>query len=193
MKQTENYQLNQWELTDRIRMEDFNGDNEKIDAALNSQAEALAAETAARAGGDLYVKLLDVSHTGSANTCTIDVSQINFMDYWAVYLFYELGSAEYANLQLNNITSGYQSGTHNSNVNFYEYSRIGVLYPDTLVHFHPVTSGKIAVTLQTLVSSMTSQDFIAPVTWPSLQRLTFTLLNGTAPYNARFALYGVKR
>ena len=34
MKQTSNYQLNQWELTDRIRMEDFNGDNEKVDAAL---------------------------------------------------------------------------------------------------------------------------------------------------------------
>ena len=35
MKQTQNYQLNQWEKTDRIKMEDFNGDNEKIDAALN--------------------------------------------------------------------------------------------------------------------------------------------------------------
>lgn len=48
MKQTEHYGLNQWELTDRIRMEDFNGDNEKVDAALKGQAEALAAETAAR-------------------------------------------------------------------------------------------------------------------------------------------------
>ena len=35
MKQTQNYQLNQWDKTDRIKMEDFNGDNEKIDAALN--------------------------------------------------------------------------------------------------------------------------------------------------------------
>ena len=48
MKQTEHYGLNQWELADRIRMEDFNGDNEKVDAALKGQAEALAAETAAR-------------------------------------------------------------------------------------------------------------------------------------------------
>ena len=39
MKQTENYGLNQWELADRIRMEDFNGDNEKVDAALKGQAE----------------------------------------------------------------------------------------------------------------------------------------------------------
>ena len=48
MNKTENYQLSQWELADRIRMEDFNGDNEKVDAALKGQAEALAAETAAR-------------------------------------------------------------------------------------------------------------------------------------------------
>ena len=34
MKQTENYQLNQWEKDDRIQMEDFNSDNAKIDAAL---------------------------------------------------------------------------------------------------------------------------------------------------------------
>ena len=31
MKQTSNYQLNQWEKTDRILMEDFNEDNRKID------------------------------------------------------------------------------------------------------------------------------------------------------------------
>ena len=34
MKQTEQYGLNQWELTDRIRMADFNTDNAKIAAAL---------------------------------------------------------------------------------------------------------------------------------------------------------------
>ena len=36
MKQTSNYQLNQWEKTDRILMEDFNGDNAKVDAALKA-------------------------------------------------------------------------------------------------------------------------------------------------------------
>ena len=36
MKQTGAYQLNQWELTDRIRMEDFNSDNAKVDAALSA-------------------------------------------------------------------------------------------------------------------------------------------------------------
>lgn len=34
MKETNNYKLNQWELTDRVRMEDFNADNLKIENAL---------------------------------------------------------------------------------------------------------------------------------------------------------------
>lgn len=42
MKQTSNYQLNQWEMTDRIQMEDFNRDNETVDAALAAQAAILA-------------------------------------------------------------------------------------------------------------------------------------------------------
>ena len=34
MTKTEHYQLNQWAKSDRVLMEDFNSDNEKIDAAL---------------------------------------------------------------------------------------------------------------------------------------------------------------
>ena len=48
MKQTENYQLNQWEKDDRIQMEDFNSDNAKIDAAIK------AAEAAVTAAAQLY-------------------------------------------------------------------------------------------------------------------------------------------
>ena len=42
MQKTEHYQLNQWDRTDRILMEDFNGDNAKIDAALASKASTSA-------------------------------------------------------------------------------------------------------------------------------------------------------
>lgn len=34
MKETAHYKLNQWELSDLIRMQDFNADNTKLDAAL---------------------------------------------------------------------------------------------------------------------------------------------------------------
>ena len=41
MNQTTNYQLSQWESTDRILMSDFNGDNAKIDAALKALDDEL--------------------------------------------------------------------------------------------------------------------------------------------------------
>lgn len=41
MKQTEQCGLNQWELSDRIRMEDFNADNAKIAAELARLEEGL--------------------------------------------------------------------------------------------------------------------------------------------------------
>ena len=41
MNQTTNYQLSQWESTDRILMSDFNGDNTKIDAALKALDDEL--------------------------------------------------------------------------------------------------------------------------------------------------------
>ena len=40
MQHTQNYQLSRWEKDDRIMMEDFNADNEKIDAALAAKADA---------------------------------------------------------------------------------------------------------------------------------------------------------
>ena len=64
MQQTGNYQLSQWEMTDRIQMEDFNGDNAKIDAALAAETaarEALAA-TVAKCGN---CKLEIFNYTGT--------------------------------------------------------------------------------------------------------------------------------
>ena len=46
MNQTSNYQLSQWESTDRILMSDFNSDNAKLDAALKAQSDAIAAKAA---------------------------------------------------------------------------------------------------------------------------------------------------
>ena len=39
MTQTTNYQLNQWAKSDRIMMDDFNTDNQKIDAAIKAVAD----------------------------------------------------------------------------------------------------------------------------------------------------------
>ena len=45
MNKTANFQLTQWEKTDRIMMEDFNRDNDAIDAAL-AQMQLLAQQAA---------------------------------------------------------------------------------------------------------------------------------------------------
>ena len=49
MNQTTNYQLSQWESTDRILMSDFNSDNAKLDAALGTLAQTVTGHTTALA------------------------------------------------------------------------------------------------------------------------------------------------
>ena len=61
MQKTENYQLNQWDKTDRIMMEDFNADNVKLEQALATQAEALGSAVAKM--GNCIIKTL--SYTGT--------------------------------------------------------------------------------------------------------------------------------
>ena len=41
MTKTTNYQLNQWAKSDRVLMDDFNADNQKIDAALGEKIGAV--------------------------------------------------------------------------------------------------------------------------------------------------------
>ena len=77
MTQTTNYQLNQWAKADRVMMDDFNADNAKIDAALKANADAIAAETAARIAGDMLVKLKEITVTSEITQIDIDLSDID--------------------------------------------------------------------------------------------------------------------
>ena len=73
MKQTTNYKLSQWEKSDRIQMEDFNGDNAKLEAALKAQAGTLAAHGASLDGMKTHAATLSAhestlaAHTASLN------------------------------------------------------------------------------------------------------------------------------
>ena len=62
-KHTANYQLNQWEPTDRILCTDFNADNAKIDAALKAAAD-LAASAQAAAAGSGNCQIVTGTYTG---------------------------------------------------------------------------------------------------------------------------------
>ena len=73
MNYTQNYQLNQWEASDRVLREDFNSDNRKIDAAI----------AACRARDPQLLKSLTISNDTSQ--IDIDVSDIDF-DHWHTIL-----------------------------------------------------------------------------------------------------------
>ena len=55
MNHTTNYQLSQWVKSDQVKMEDFNADNAKIDAALASHAAALAGKGNCRIEFQTYI------------------------------------------------------------------------------------------------------------------------------------------
>ena len=129
LQQTSQFHLNQWELTDRIRMEDFNGDNQKLETALASLAAADAAEQQARTAQDAairreaaaaaeavpLVKLLEVPVTQEAAQVDVDVSQIDFTQYTEVWIVPILSTAyHYIYLRCNNIASDsyFHPGSH---------------------------------------------------------------------------------
>ena len=66
MNKTANFQLTQWEKTDRIMMEDFNRDNAAIDAALKSSADKAAAlQTALASCGNCRITISSYTGTGT--------------------------------------------------------------------------------------------------------------------------------
>ena len=79
MNYTQHYQLPQWVETDRILMDDFNDMTSAIDAALKTNADGLAAETAARTAGDaakgncqLYLtSYVGTGGAGAGSPCTL--------------------------------------------------------------------------------------------------------------------------
>ena len=62
---TPNYQLSQWERTDRVLMDDFNADNAKIDAALGAHAVLLAGLEARK--GNCRIEAFRFQGTGVYN------------------------------------------------------------------------------------------------------------------------------
>ena len=82
MNQTANYQLSQWDPTDRILMEDFNSDNSKIDAALKAQADTLES-LSQKAGGRLLGTL---KASASGTTCEFRLDGVDWSAWREVHL-----------------------------------------------------------------------------------------------------------
>ena len=91
---TTNYDLNQWEATDKVLRTDFNEDNAKIDAALKANADAIAAEAAAREAGDetvaagnCWVKVLDATLEAETQKWNVDMSGIDLSLYHRLVIY----------------------------------------------------------------------------------------------------------
>ena len=77
MNKTANFQLTQWEKTDRILMEEFNSDNEKIDTALKANADGVAAlQTALASCGNC--KIVYGTYTGTGKSGSANPNKLTF-------------------------------------------------------------------------------------------------------------------
>ena len=77
MNKTANFQLTQWEKTDRILMEDFNRDNAAIDTALKASADKAAAlQTALASCGNC--KIVYGTYTGNGKSGSANPNKLTF-------------------------------------------------------------------------------------------------------------------
>lgn len=82
MRKTEHYSLNQWDLSDEIKMEDFNQDNASVDAALAALA-AIAGK-----GDHIQVIAKGDPDPNGGYTFLFNLNQkVNWSDYWMVVYF----------------------------------------------------------------------------------------------------------
>ena len=98
MEHTTNYQLSQWESTDRIMMSDFNADNAKIDAALKTQAEAISAlgaqldakadqdDLTALANRSRFTKLKEFTSTEASSFLQIYLNDIDWTQWDKIHV-----------------------------------------------------------------------------------------------------------
>lgn len=90
MRETSNYKLSQWDKTDRIEMEDFNEDNQKIDAALAGLAEQVGDKPskAELAATQKWVKIGEA--TLAASAIQIDVTVPDVEQYAFLFLLFDV-------------------------------------------------------------------------------------------------------
>ena len=118
---TTNYQLSQWETTDRILMEDFNSDNAKIDAALAAHDAALAGKAdaadlaaltqalaALEAKSTLQV-IKTVTQAADGTTFQIDLSDVDWSQWSTVYICLDLLGGGYYYSAYGNQYQNYES------------------------------------------------------------------------------------
>ena len=121
---TTNYDLNQWEGTDKVLRTEFNADNAKIDAALKANADAIAGKAdaadvtaltqalaALEAKSTLQV-IKTATQAADGTTFQIDLSDVDWSQWSTVYIcldmlgngyYYSVYGNEYENYESHGI------------------------------------------------------------------------------------------
>ena len=109
MDQTNHYQLSQWESTDRILMENFNGDNAKIDAALKANADAVVQAASAFP----VQKLADYTAEAAGRQLDIPLTGVDCGAYHELWVYAAPGTGTTASqmmLRVNGLTAYIRNG-----------------------------------------------------------------------------------
>ena len=198
MHTTDNYQLCQWESADRILMESFNGDNQKIDAALKASADAIAAK--ADADTLRYVKICETVMESSAGAVSLDVSSVDFSQYLKVELF--IHAPDYTGditIRINHLSSGYNHTAVSGSVDGRGSSAdfLALLQQKSygmLSFFTPHPSGRVGCISISTDGSGSYEGFqsVSSSTWGNLSSFDFAAETSAFPVGSRFILYGLK-
>ena len=88
MENTKHLDLKQWELEDFILMEDFNADNQKVDAAFATlqQGQQQAAEQLQQLQAGLALQKLGTAVGDGSNSLQMDLSGVDLTQYSRLYL-----------------------------------------------------------------------------------------------------------
>lgn len=112
MNYTENYQLPQWEETDRVLMEDFNDAMAKVDAGMEQAAPVTLLRHAVIAG--------------DTTDYALDLTDIPFSDYQEIGIYFTMTATQYTNLAM--YFNNYEEfSDYNNETNNYADS-LGLLY-----------------------------------------------------------------
>lgn len=84
MEKTPNYQLNQWAMSDRIQMKDFNDDNTRLETALTGLETMKLG----------FEKVFDVSATlDKVSYWPVDISELHAGDSLAIFLLFSMSTS----------------------------------------------------------------------------------------------------
>lgn len=181
---TTNYQLCQWEATDKVLRTDFNQDNQKIDAALAGLRDR-----------GLLVPLKTVVTTQSnQSSITLDVSNITWADWQHVALDWYLPSGAGTSCYLDVV--GYSSYMYyfGNSSSLEHLASLGVSNGKWggRTIFHCLGSGGTRLGCMTIGEGFSVGTSQAKVSQVAALKLTPGLSSGRFGPGCEFALYGVK-